>query len=305
MVRSILYFDLFKYPLTAAELWKATGLEASVNEVQAQLDELVKSGILAVKEGHYALPETISYLQRRLDGNHLATKRLPEAQKSARLIAAFPFVEAVMISGSMSKNYMDAGSDIDFFIVTQPGRLWIARTLLILYKKIFLLNSHRNFCVNYFVDTQHLEIEDKNIFTATETVFLMPMAGGDVYARFREANAWADILFPNFGMRPISQEIPIRRPWMRRTLEWVFGAGLGTTVDAWCMRRTLGRWQAKFKSLDAARFDVALRSRKYVSKHHPSDFQNKVLNRLSDKIKEFETRHQVSLEACHPKPSQS
>ena len=56
----------------------------------------------------------------------------------SRLISKFPYVEGVGISGSLSKGYYDDDGDIDFFIITSPKRLWIARTFLILYKKLFL-----------------------------------------------------------------------------------------------------------------------------------------------------------------------
>ncbi|MEZ4965453.1 MAG: hypothetical protein R2791_09430 [Saprospiraceae bacterium] len=54
-----------------------------------------------------------------------------------------------------------------------------------------MLNSHKYFCVNYFVDTEHLEIEDKNLFTATETVTLLPLYGRDWYEGFYKALSWA------------------------------------------------------------------------------------------------------------------
>src|SRR5690606_3777846 len=101
-------------------------------------------------------------------GNLMANKFSDIARKKAKLISQFPFVRGVMASGSLSKGYADEKSDIDFFIITIPNRLWIARTLLVLYKRIFLLNSHKFFCVNYFVDEKHLGIEEKNLFTATE-----------------------------------------------------------------------------------------------------------------------------------------
>ena len=100
-----------------------------------------------------------------------------KALRNARLIFHFPFTRAIMISGSLSKNYADEASDVDYFIIVKPGRLWIARTLLIIYKRIFLMNSKKYFCVNYFIDEDHLEIEEKNLFTAVELTTLIPIHG--------------------------------------------------------------------------------------------------------------------------------
>src|SRR4029453_8923510 len=97
------------------------------------------------------------------------------------LIASFPYVRCVCISGSLSKKYFDDTTDIDFFVITKPGRLWVCRTFLILFKKLFLLNSKKYFCINYFIDSDNLEIPDQNIFTATELTTLIPMHDYELY----------------------------------------------------------------------------------------------------------------------------
>jgi predicted nucleotidyltransferase len=86
------------------------------------------------------------------------------------VIKRFPFVRGVFVTGSLSKNSSDSSSDLDFMVITRKGRLWIARTLLMLFKKIFLLNSYKYFCINFLLSEDNLEIEDKNVFTATEVM---------------------------------------------------------------------------------------------------------------------------------------
>jgi hypothetical protein len=41
-------------------------------------------------------------------------------------------------------------------------------------------------------------------------------------------------------------------------------------------------WRRKFKHFDAQTFDIALKSRRHVSKHHPFYFQKKVLRELAE-----------------------
>ena len=96
---------------------------------------------------------------------------------------------------------MDEKSDLDFFIITAPKRLWIARTLLVMYKRFFLFNSHKYFCVNYFVDEDHLEIEEKNLFTATELATVIPLYGQVHYTNLLKANPWLKRFFPNYTPR--------------------------------------------------------------------------------------------------------
>lgn len=296
LVKTLLYFDIFKYPLTENELLRTCGVKLSEQQAgKAALRKLVQKGNITQEGEFYFVGEGKGYVERRLRGNQLAEKRMVKARKVSRFIGSFPYVRAVMLSGSLSKNYMEEDSDIDFFIVTQPGRLWVARTLLILYKKTFLLNSHRNFCVNYFVDTDHLDIEDRNVFTATEVVYLLPTYNRKLYNRFRKKNAWADDVFPNFGQRDTERCHVHRRSLKARVIEFLMNGALGDRIDAWCMRRTFRRWEKKFPHLDSTRFEISLRTRKYVSKHHPQDFQKRVLDALSVKIKDFEGQNAVKL----------
>jgi hypothetical protein len=42
-------------------------------------------------------------------------------------------------------------------------------------------------------------------------------------------------------------------------------------------------------------FDIALKTRKYVSKHHPRNFQSRVLDALDKRVSEFEIKHKIKL----------
>lgn len=296
LVRSLLYFDIFSYPLTAPELFRACSVAGiCLGQVQERLTTLVQNGSIGEQDGYYYVDQGPEKIARRLKGNALAEQRLVKAYQVSKLIGKFPYVRAVMLSGSLSKDYMEEDSDIDYFIVTEPGRLWICRTLLILYKKIILLNSHENFCVNYFVDTDHLEIEDKNIFTATEVSFVVPTYNYEVYQAFREQNTWSREIYPHFDPRPKKECHPAKPTWFKRRAEWLMNGRLGTSLDNWCMKRTLKRWQAKFPDFDEESFEVALRSRKYVSKHHPRRFQQIVTQKLAAKEAAFQERVGIQL----------
>jgi hypothetical protein len=296
VLKSLLYFDIFQYPLTAAELKALHPIKNSNSEdISLALNRLLENRRIHQHGEFYQLPEAPSYADRRKSGNQLAVQRMQRALQRSRLVAAFPYVKAVMISGSLSKNYMEAGSDIDFFIITAPGRLWVTRTLLIAFKKIFLFNSHKDFCLNYFIDTDHLEIEDKNIFTATEVAFLLPTHNPALYKDFRAANIWADEYYPNHGLRCLEQCAELERGLFKRFGEWLLKGRFGEALDSRFMRLTMGRWQKKFTHLEQQRFEVAMRSRKYVSKHHPSAFQDRVIGKLQSKQQEFEQKFGTKL----------
>ena len=140
-----------------------------------------------------------SIIQNRKINEERAKKSDKKIKQYSKLICSFPFVENVCISGSLSKGILTADGDIDYFIICQPNRLWLCRTLLILYKKIFLLNSKKYFCVNYFIDTDTFVIPDKNIYTATEIATLIPINNISLFNRFVNENLWVYKQFPNIN----------------------------------------------------------------------------------------------------------
>ncbi len=233
-------------------------------------------------------------LKKRLNGNKNAEKFVPKAYQNAQLIGSFPFVRAVGISGSLSKGYMDESGDVDYFIITEPERLWIARTLLILYKKVFLLNNRKYFCVNYFIDTNHLEIPDKNIFTATEILTLIPAYNAQLFESFVTKNLWTKDFLPNKLPAKIDIGTPSDKK-IKKIAEGFLKNKLGETLDLLLMKLTLKKWKSKFKHIQETDFDLALRTRKYVSKHHPQGFQQKVLSAIDKKIGVFESTNNLKL----------
>lgn len=283
VLKTLAYFAVFTYPLTREEIMAfCTELSATPEQVSEVLKTLVDQKTVFEFGTYFQLKNEAAWAPKRLDCNRRAASVLPIARRKARLIGQFPFVRSVFVSGSLSKHCMGPDSDVDFFIVTDPGRLWLARTLLVLYKKIFLLNSHHYFCVNYFVDTDHLEIEEKNLFTATESVTLLPMWGSESYADFHRSNAWAWTYYPHFSLREIKDCPPYSRGFFKKWLEKIWAGNMGDWLDSKAMRLTVGYWKRKFRHLDHKTFDLALKSRRGISKHHPLHFQKKVLERYEE-----------------------
>ena len=197
------YFEIFKHPLTLHEIGQylsVSGVDGT--ELETNMQALVAAGKAWCFTPYFQSSNDAQWPLERIEKNSRADKILPKAYSMGRFIGHFPFIKAVMVSGSLSKHCMAHDGDIDFFLITAPGRLWLARTLLVLYKKVFLFNSHKYFCINYLIDTEHLEIEEKNIFTATECATLLPIFNTAFYHKFINANAWAyRSFYPNFPAR--------------------------------------------------------------------------------------------------------
>ena len=294
IVKTLVYFDLFNYPLKKEEVY----LNLQTNhvteaEVTGELQRLSDERVLFQTGEFFSLQDDQALIRRRIAGNKKAEEYKGISTRRARWIYQFPFVRAVMISGSLSKNYADDQTDIDFFIITAPNRLWVARTLLVIFKRVFLLNSHKYFCVNYFIDEDHLEIEEKNLFTATELSTLLPLHGLELYHRFIGCNNWVREILPH-ALRKVVTASPgnDKDSLLKRSLERVLASGMGHWLEEKFMRLSQHRWRKRYANkLSAADFEIAFKSKAYVSKNHPNNYQHKILNRYRAKLEEFGLLH--------------
>jgi hypothetical protein len=159
------------------------------------------------------------------------------------MIALLPFVRMVAVTGSLAMNNADEGKDIDFMIVTEPGRLWTARALSLLIARFARLNGV-HLCPNYLVTTNALELEDRSLYVAHELAQMIPLAGVEVYREMRFVNRWVDDYLPNACDAP---ELPegsrITRTgiFIRGVLELVFTFLLFTWFETWEMNRKAAR----------------------------------------------------------------
>ena len=299
LLKPLLYFSLFRYPLTEEEIYAFSEVP-SKDQIREELNCLVKDNIIYKFDEFYLCEDNESLIERRLLGNKMAKDIYEKANKVSKFISKFPYVEGVGISGSLSKGYYDEDGDIDFFIITAHKRLWIARTLLILYKKIFLLNSKKYFCVNYFISAGSLEIDEKNRFTATELVTMMPMYGNGSFHDFYEKNKWANSFLPNMTVSAGLEKLnPVEKPLSTRLIEKVLNTKLGEYLDSFFLKVTYSKWKLKFNDLEDRHFNIALKSTKNVSKHHPLNYQNQVIERLNKKYVEYQQAHNIHLPKEH------
>ncbi len=290
---ALLYFDIFNYPLTENEI-KLFSPQKMADGWQSSLLSLTEKGMIYFIDGFYSLQNDASLIKRRKDGNRLAEKKIKTAGRISKLISCFPFVRSVMLSGSISKGYMDEKSDIDYFIITEQGRLWFVRGGMAFIRRFLFFNSRKYLCTNYFIDINNLEIEEKNIFTAIEVATLKPMIGKSYAASFQKANTWSSDYLPNQHQSGdlISEGI---NP-LKSSIETILRNKFFDRFDQWVMKKFISRWRSNHRhQMNEKDFSIAFQSDGHVSRSHPEFYQKKVLSAYQCKIIEFEKRFSISL----------
>jgi hypothetical protein len=286
ILHTLAYYDIFHYPLTSAEIRQFLSSVADEERLAEDLLELQEQGIIFLHHGFYSLQDNPLLSHRRRQGNQLAEKLLVKAGRVGRFLHRFPFVRAIGVSGSLSKNYADEKADIDFFIITRSDRLWITRTCMHIYKKFtFLFGRQHFFCMNYYVDEKALQLEDQNIFTAIEIKTLLPVSGDETMQRFFASNSWADQFLPNCPYREIAGKKP-GNSWLKRSVEWLLGGRLGTYLENRCFRITQGRWKRKEEKgrKNKKGQPMELITERHSARSNPGAFQEKVLALYEQKL---------------------
>jgi hypothetical protein len=195
------------------------------------------------------------------------------------VIKRFPFVRAIFISGDLSKGVANPMSDIDYVVVTEPGRLWICRMLLVGFKKCFLLNSKKYFCLNYYLDSAHLELDDRNYYTATEIAHLKPLFNTALFLKYMNANSWIRGFFPNYRIAPQRALTPDdRRSFLQAILELPFKGAWADRLDARLMEFMKRIWKKRYPDVDEPTREHAFRCSISESRAYVGNFSEKVLD---------------------------
>ena len=289
IIKALLYFEIFDHPLNEKEILKFSKVKNG--DLKNSLDFWIKKGVVKEFEGYYSTGDVRKFVQKRQELSRNVSKVMKKAIKRAKLISKFPYVRAVFISGSLSKGVFDKDDDVDFFIVTAENRLWIARTLLVLYKKIFLLNSKKYFCINYFVTQDNLHIDEKNIFTAVELSTLIPIIGNINLDELFRQNDWAFSYFPNIKNDKTSDIIKPNS--IKRFFEKILNTKIGEFLEKIFAGITVKRLKLKYKSND--NFDLIFKSNEKVSKHHPGNYQKFVIEKLNNKIENINKKFNLDI----------
>ncbi|MBZ5587481.1 MAG: hypothetical protein LAO05_02885 [Acidobacteriia bacterium] len=198
MVRTLAYADVFDYPLTAAETHRdLVGLRASFEEVVAALGDEAAPGGPVVRIGlHYALAGREATVATRMRREAVATRMWPRARRSARALAALPWVRMVAVTGSLAVNSVEDDADIDLMVVAAPGRVWMCRAMVIAFARAASRNGLA-LCPNYVLSGSALSLDDRSLYTAHELLQMVPLAGRETYLRLLDANRWATEFLPN------------------------------------------------------------------------------------------------------------
>jgi hypothetical protein len=174
------------------------------NLTTGQLKTLLASNEFAdlnfiIKDG-YLLTGNEQAIAYRSERERISAAKLDSATSFAELLVrTCPFIRTVAVTGSVAYGSADKWDDIDLFVITERGRLWVSTILMLIQVRLYKLLRMRPahllpFCLSYIHDQDGFLYESRrnktNPLFARELLKAKPVAGIDEYRRVLSENRW-------------------------------------------------------------------------------------------------------------------
>src|SRR5688572_11989008 len=135
ILRTLLYADVFRFALSFDELhnFLIHDRHVSPEQIRASLDNSTRlKSLLCISDGYITLLENGHYITSRIQREAMTQRLIPLAEYYGRWLARIPFVRMVALTGALAvRNPAHENDDFDYMLVTQPGRVWLARACAI------------------------------------------------------------------------------------------------------------------------------------------------------------------------------
>ena len=201
---TVLYGDLFEYPLTVDEIHRFLTAQCPDRAPLEQALAALDGRYLRVEQDFVCWRGHEASIETRRRRQQMAAARWPPARRFARWLSWVPFLRMVAVCGSQAMENGDEDGDVDFFLITAPRRLWLVQSLTMTLRRAGRWLGIE-ICPNYLMSADTLEIEARNLYTARETAQVMPLWGEETYQSFLEANRWVEDFLPQARLDDRSQ----------------------------------------------------------------------------------------------------
>ena len=209
ILKTIIWFDLFEYPLSKEDFLKYC---ATATDLEAKLKELVDKSLIKNKDDFYFLPGREGIIATRKEREIESERKLKRARRAVKFLGILPFIKAVVVCNVLGYKNAKPESDIDFLIITAPGRIWTARWFATGFFKVLNLRPNKKtirdkFCFSFYLAEDGLNLENIKLpddpYLTWWFAGLIPLydAGG-VFEKFLNENEWVKKWLPNLCVIP-------------------------------------------------------------------------------------------------------
>jgi len=202
ILATILYADIFHYPLTVRELTQWIPFDKTISSrlVQSQITALVKKHRVGYTPPFLYISGHKKTIQFRIERLAASTSKWQKIRRTVKLLTCIPTIRMVGVTGGLAVNNADNKDDIDLLIVAKQNTLWITRFMATACIELFSKRRHpmdihvtNAICLNMFLTDDSLQIpkKEQGWYTAHEVLQMVPLwERNHMYKKYLHANHW-------------------------------------------------------------------------------------------------------------------
>lgn len=212
ILKTLLYADIFNFPLKKDEIWKFLISKRKISKPllfkkTQNIDKFIDSN------GEYLYVKGRNKIVNlRKEKERISAQKLIKAKGIINKLVIIPTVKLIGISGALSMSNSVKNDDIDIFVICKKDFIWLTRFLIILILIFFGRYRYKNsqsfsdkICLNMLLDEQNIRFKKnrQNLYTAHEIAQLIPIINrNNSYEKFILKNSWirkylANLIIPN------------------------------------------------------------------------------------------------------------
>jgi predicted nucleotidyltransferase len=284
ILTTILYSDIFSFPLKKDEIWSFLICEKKVSPhiFNAALLSLRKQVIYI--DGFFCLKGREEIIAKRKKNSKEMMKKRKRAEQVAEKLAQIPSILFIGVSGGLASGNVAKDDDIDLVIIVKKDTVFTTRLLIICVLEFLGVRRSRNqeqtadtICVNLLFDEAALDWSHfrQDVYTAREIAQIIPVfERNDMYLRFITSNKWIKQFLPN---------VKFANKNLLQIASHVFLTGI-----VWIILNPVSESLSRRLQM---RYMNPHRTTEVVSKHflafHPNDYRTQTLRRLRLKMRQF------------------
>ena len=204
ILTTVLYSDIFHFPLTEKELWKYLVISKPISRtafLSAISTLLAKQhSVLVFQHGYYCLRGHESVIVKRKANQSEVVKKMLLAQKAVSVLASLPTISFIGLSGGLAVENVTAEDDIDLFIIVKKGTVFRSRFWILVLLQLMGIRRSRGsvhaantICINLLIDETEMQWSEqkRDLYIAHEIAQVVPLFDrGGIFQSFCNANQW-------------------------------------------------------------------------------------------------------------------
>ncbi len=204
---TIIYYDIFDYPLTVVELWQWLW------KYKCKLPELIfclensneLERYIETRNGFYFLKGKKILLDTRKIRRDYSINKWKIGLRAAKFLRTIPFIKTIVLCNSIAYFNAEKDSDIDFFIIVKDKYLWLTRFLITVSLHFLKVRRHGNkvnnrVCLSFYITSNNLSLEklayQEDIHFYYWLLHFVPIFDTGIYKTFFKENDWLKEYLP-------------------------------------------------------------------------------------------------------------